>query len=136
VFQGPGDPNEDRSGGFERGGWQLAYSDDVFGSAVLGLFGEIDGFPFGRRTYEIMAAHWPSAPEDDPLARTMNRLAKHVVSTTLEEPLHWENSHLVGGDVPTAVAELKDQPGKDLAVFGSGRLVQTRMQHDWSMSTV
>ncbi|HYU58620.1 MAG TPA: dihydrofolate reductase family protein [Actinomycetota bacterium] len=130
VMQAPGDPDEDRSGGFEAGGWQLAYFDDVFGKAVMDTFDKIDGFLFGRRTYEIMAAYWPTATEPEPLAGMMNRLAKHVVSTTLEEPLAWENSRLVGDDVPTAIAELKGRPGKDLAVLGSGRLVQTLMKHD------
>ena len=129
VMQAPGDPDEDRSGGFEAGGWQLAYFDDVFGKAVMDTFDKIDGFLFGRRTYEIMAAYWPTATEPEPLAGMMNRLAKHVVSTTLEEPLAWENSRLVGDDVPTAIAELKGRPGKDLAVLGSGRLVQTLMMH-------
>lgn len=80
-------------------------------------------------TYEIFAGYWPNAP-DDPMAETMNSLPKYVVSTTLQEPLEWTNSHLIKGDVAKEVARLKEEPGKDLRVIGSGVLVQTLMQHD------
>jgi dihydrofolate reductase len=130
VMQAPGAPDEDRSGGFEHGGWQRQYFDDVFLGIVSESMAQTGGFVFGRRTYEIMAAHWPFQPDDDPFAPTLNDLPKFVASTTLSEPLEWRNSTLLQGDVAKAVAELKEQPGKDLGVLGSGELVQTLMQND------
>ena len=130
VMQAPGGADEDRSGGFEHGGWQGPYFDDAAGSAIFEGMAASDGFLLGRKTYEIFAGFWPSAPADDPLADTINSLAKYVVSTTLEEPLEWNNSHLIKGDVAEEIVKLKAQPGKDLQVIGSGDLVQTLMQHD------
>ena len=129
VMQAPGLPDEDRSGGFEHGGWQLAYFDEIFGSTIMEGLAATGGLLLGRRTYEIFAAHWPNQPADDPLAGTFNELPKYVVSRTLSEPLPWANSRLIGGDVPAALAKLKDQPGKELQVIGSGELVQTLTQH-------
>jgi dihydrofolate reductase len=130
VMQAPGDPNEDRSGGFEHGGWQLAYFDDIFGKALMEAFAATGGLLLGRTTYEIFAAHWPKQPADDPFAGTMNGLRKYVVSTTLTEPLAWENSTLIKGDVPGEIAKLKEESGKEIQVIGSGELVQTLIQHD------
>ncbi len=87
VIQAPGDPNEDRSGGFDRGGWQLPYFDDIFGKVIMDGFAAAGGFLLGRRTYEIFAAYWPNQPAADPLAGTMNAMPKFVASTTLTEPL-------------------------------------------------
>jgi dihydrofolate reductase len=130
VMQAPGDPNEDRSGGFELGGWQLAYFDDIFGSTMMEAFAATGGMLLGRLTYENFAAFWPKQPADDPIAPTMNGLNKYVVSTTLTEPLDWENSTLIKGDVAEEVAKLKKAPGKEIQVIGSGELVQTLIQHD------
>ena len=129
VIQSPGYPDEDPSGGFEAGGWQQPYFDEVFGRTIVEGLTTSGGLLLGRRTYEIFAGFWPTAPADDPIAPIMNGLPKYVASTTLKEPLPWENSHLLQGDVPKAVAELKGQDGKDLRVIGSGELVQTLMQH-------
>jgi dihydrofolate reductase len=125
VMQAPGAKDEDRSGGFERGGWQLDYFDDVFGSTLMEGLAAAGGFLLGRRTYEIFAAHWPKQPAEDPLAGTFNDLPKYVVSTTLAEPLAWANSRLIRGDVPVELAKLKSEPGKELQIIGSGELVQT-----------
>lgn len=130
VMQAPGDPDEDRSGGFTHGGWQMRYFDDDFARVAAEGIAETGGYLFGRRTYEIMAAYWPSQPDDDPFAATLNGLPKYVASTTLSEPLAWQNSALLHGDVAKAVAELKEQPGKNLVVLGSGELVQTLMEND------
>ena len=130
VMQGPGDPDEDRSGGFEHGGWQMPYFDDDFAKVAFEGMAETDGYLFGRRTYEIMAAYWPTQPDDVPFAASLNGLPKYVASTTLSEPLEWRNSTLLQGDVAKAVAELKEQPGKNLVVLGSGELVQTLMESD------
>ncbi|HEV8571471.1 MAG TPA: dihydrofolate reductase family protein [Actinomycetota bacterium] len=130
VMQAPGGSDEDRRGGFEHGGWQMPYFDEVAGNAVSEGMGASGGFLLGRRTYEIFAAYWPSAPADNPFAATINSLPKFVASTTLQEPLEWNNSTLLKGDVAEEVAKLKEQPGKDLQVIGSGDLVQTLMQHN------
>jgi dihydrofolate reductase len=130
VIQSPGYPDEDPSGGFEAGGWQQRYFDDVFGRAVIEGLAASGSLLLGRRTYEIFAGFWPKAPADDPFAKIINGLPKYVVSTTLKEPLPWANSHLLQSDVAQAVGELKGQDGKDLRVIGSGELVQTLMEHD------
>jgi dihydrofolate reductase len=130
VMQAPGDPNEDRSGGFEKGGWQRDYFDDILGASILGALAETGGFLLGRRTYEIFAAHWPKQPPEDPLAGTFNDLPKWVVSTSLREPLPWRNSTLIRGDVADAVAKLRAGDGKDVQVIGSGELVQTLIRDD------
>jgi dihydrofolate reductase len=130
VMQAPGDPNEDRSGGFDQGGWQLAYFDDIFGSTMMDAFAATGGMLLGRLTYENFAAHWPRQPADDPLAEMMNGLQKYVVSTTLTEPLAWQNSALIKTDVAGEVARLKEGSGKEIQVIGSGALVQTLVRHD------
>ena len=130
VMQSPGYDGEDRRGGFEHGGWQLPLFDDALGATVVGGIQEAGGLLLGRRTYEIFAGHWPNQPADDPLAPILNGLPKYVASTTLEAPLEWANSTLLGEDVAEEVASLKQQPGKDLLVIGSGELVQTLMRHD------
>lgn len=130
VMQAPGDPNEDRSGGFDQGGWQLDYFDDIFGSTMTEAFNATGGLLLGRRTYDIFAGYWPNQPADDPLAATMNGLQKYVVSTTLSEPLSWRNSTLIQGDVPGEIQKIREQPGKEVQVIGSGELVQTLMRHD------
>lgn len=129
VMQAPGSPDEDRRGGFEHGGWHMPYVDDDLAAAALEAMDDSDGFLLGRRTYEIFANYWPSAPQDDPFAERMNRLAKYVVSETLDE-VDWTNSTLLEGDAAEAVAELKARPGKDLQVLGSGQLVRTLMEND------
>jgi len=130
VMQGPGDPNEDRSGGFDHGGWQLVFFDDVFCRRIMDGFANAGGFLLGRRTYEIFAAYWPNQPAEDPLAGTLNSLPKYVVSTTLQEQLAWQNSTLISGNVADEIAGLKDQPGKEILVIGSGELVQTLIRHE------
>ena len=131
VMQAPGAPDEDRDGGFEHGGWQLDYFDDMFGEAVVNGFAETGGFVFGRKTYETFAAYWPTAPkEEQEVAKPLNALPKYVASRTLKDPLEWENATVLGGDVAAEVRKLKEQPGKDLAVIGSGELVQTLIEND------
>src|SRR5436190_4772050 len=120
VMQAPGDPNEDRSGGFDQGGWQLDYFDDTFGQTMMEAFAATGGLLLGRLTYENFAAYWPSQPADDPVAGPMNAFQKYVVSTTLSEPLAWQNSTLISGDVAGALRRLKDEPGKEIQVIGSG----------------
>lgn len=129
VMQGPGSPDEDRSGGFDQGGWQIPFFDDIQMKAVSEGIAATDAYLLGRRTYDIFAAFWPNQPDDDPFAETLNGKRKHVVSTTLAEPLEWRNSTLISGDVAAKVAKLKSQEGKNISVLGSGKLVQTLAKH-------
>lgn len=129
VMQAPGSPDEDSRDGFEHGGWHMPYHDDGMTAVALEAMDDSGGFLLGRRTYEIFANYWPSAPEDNPFTERMNRLPKYVVSETLDE-VEWTNSTLLEGDAAKAVTELKAQPGKDLQVLGSGELIRTLMEHD------
>jgi dihydrofolate reductase len=130
VMQAPGSPDEDREGGFTHGGWQMPYFDEVFAKVAAEGIAECGAYLFGRKTYQNMAAFWPTQPDDDMFAATLNSLPKYVASTTLSEPLEWQNSTLLQGDVAKAVAELKEQDGKSIVVLGSGELVQTLVDND------
>jgi dihydrofolate reductase len=130
VMQAPGRPDEDRRGGFERGGWAQPYFDPVMGSVAAEGIAKGGALLFGRRTYEDFAAFWPNQTEDNPFTAVLNNFRKYVASTTLEEPLSWSNSTLLEGDAAKAVARLKEQPGKDLVVLGSGDLVQSLMRRN------
>jgi dihydrofolate reductase len=129
VMQAPGDPQEDTEGGFRHGGWQREYFDDVLAETTGKSMAATDAYLFGRKTYQKMAAHWPTAPADDPYAKHLNSTPKYVASRTLQS-VDWENSQLIKGDVAEAVAELKEQEGGNIAVLGSGELVQTLIEHD------
>ena len=99
VVQAPGASDEDTSGGFEHGGWHLGYFDELSQRWVLDNLAAATGFLFGRRTYEIFAAYWPNAPDEEQvLAEPLNTRPKYVASTALAEPLEWENSTLLGND--------------------------------------
>jgi dihydrofolate reductase len=130
VMQAPGDANEDRAGGFEDGGWQLDYFDDAFGEFVMKGFANAGAFLLGRVTYLNFAGFWPKQPADDPIAGPMNATPKYVVSTTLSEPLPWQNSTLIRDDVAGAIRKLKAEDGKDIQVMGSGALVQTLIREN------
>lgn len=131
VVQAPGHPDEDREGGFQHGGWHLPYFDDLSRTQVVENYTRAGGFIFGRRTYENLAAYWPNASDEEQVvARPLNSLPKYVASTTLAEPLEWQNSSLLHGDVPKAVQALKEEDGKDLLVVGSPALVQTLIEND------
>jgi dihydrofolate reductase len=125
VAQAPGGDGEDTSGGFAHGGWHMRYmEDEVAQRWVLEGIVEAGGFLLGRRTYEIFAAYWPNASEEEQVvAEPLNTKPKYVASTTLTEPLGWQNSRLLEGDVAAAVAGLKQEDGGDLHVIGSTQLV-------------
>jgi dihydrofolate reductase len=126
VMQAPGQADEDTSGGFRHGGWHVGYFDDIAQRRVVESVVKAGGFLLGRRTYEIFAAHWPNASEEEQaLAEPLNTKPKYVASRTLTEPLDWQNSTVLQGDVAAAVAALKQEDGEDLHVIGSGELVQT-----------
>jgi dihydrofolate reductase len=129
VMQAPGAPDEDVRGGFEHGGWALPYNDAVMGSEMAKGMGRAE-LLFGRRTYERFYSFWPNQPEPNPFTEVLNNTQKYVASTTLTEPLPWINSTLLAGDAADAVAKLKEQPGMDIGVLGSGELVQSLMRHN------
>lgn len=125
VMQGLGGPDEDRSGGFERGGWQAPVWDDEAGAFLNQVYARADAFLFGRRTYEIFARSWGTwaDPGDNPIWTALNSRPKYVASTTLTDP-RWSDTTVLPGDVAAAVGELKAKPGGELQVHGSGALVR------------
>jgi dihydrofolate reductase len=131
VLQGPGGPNEDRTNGFDQGGWLVPYADEDMGKLVNDWFAAADAFLLGRRTYEIFVAYWPNVTdESDPVASKLNALPKYVVSNSLDK-VEWNNSTLIRGDVAVAeITRLKQDSGRELQVHGSGRLAQTLMAND------
>ena len=130
VVQAPGAEDEDASGGFAHGGWHLRYFEEVSQNWVLDGIVEAGAFLLGRRTWEIFEAYWPDAPEEEQvIAVPLNTKPKYVASTTLTEPLAWQNSTLLQGDVAEAVAALRREDGGDLHVIGSTVLVRTLIEH-------
>ena len=131
VIQAPGQPDEDPSGGFQHGGWHVGYFDDTAMRWVVESVVKAGGFLLGRRTYEVFAAHWPNASEEEQvLAEPLNTKPKYVASRTLAEPLAWQNSMVLQGDVGDAVAGLKQEDGEDLHLIGSSRLTQALVERD------
>jgi dihydrofolate reductase len=130
VMQSPGDRDEDPDGPFEYGGWQFAYGDEEVGATVVGWFERAEAFLLGRKTYQIFSRYWPSVTDpDNPIATKLNALPKYVASTTLDS-VGWAHSSLLGTDVPAEVARLKEQPGGELQVHGSGDLARTLIDGD------
>jgi dihydrofolate reductase len=130
VMQAPGGPDEDTDSGFEHGGWSFAYGDEDFGASVVEWMSRGDAVLLGRKTYEIFASYWPLQTDpDNPVASQLNSLPKYVASTTLTS-VDWNNSTLLGSDVVSEVAKLKERPGRELQVHGSGQLAQTLIDAD------
>jgi dihydrofolate reductase len=125
VMQGLGGPDEDRSGGFERGGWVTPLFDNEAMAFLNQVYQRADAFLFGRRTYEIFAGSWGAVedPGSNPIAGALNTQPKYVVSTTLTEP-RWANTTVLSGDVAAAIGELKAKPAGELQVHGSGNLIR------------
>jgi len=128
VMQAPRRPDEDLRGGFEHGGWAVPYPDAVAGQAMAEGMADAGPMLFGRRTYIDFFNVWPKRA-NNPYTEVLNNGQKYVASTTLSNPLPWQNSTLIAGDVPAAVARLKAEAGKDLVVLGSGELLRSLMQH-------
>ena len=131
VMQGLGAPDEDRRGGFERGGWALPLFDNEGATFVNKIYQRADAFLFGRRTYEIFAGSWGAwaDPGDNPIWTALNSRPKYVASTTLTDP-RWADTTVLSGDVAAAVGELKAKPGGELQVHGSGALIRWLLAND------
>ncbi len=129
VMQAPGRPDEDQRGDFPFGGWAAPYADPELGMAAGENMATTGGLLLGRRTYEDFYSVWPNRT-DNPYTEVLNNSPKYVASRTLQEPLPWMNSILLKGNVPEAVASLKDQLEKDLVILGSGVLIQTLMEYN------
>jgi dihydrofolate reductase len=128
VYQGPGGPDEDRRGGFDRGGWTAPYADPDMGVFLTSMFGRADALLLGRKTWDIWLPYWPEH-DDNPFGHSINVLPKYVPSRTLKDPT-WQNTHVIDGDVEAAVRELKAKPGRELQVHGSGVLLRWLLEHD------
>ena len=129
VMQGPGGPEEDERGRFERGGW--AHFDNEASAVMDEIYRRAGAFLFGRRTYEHFAGTWGSwtDPGDSPIWTALNTQPKYVASTTLTDP-QWAHSTVLSGDVAAAVGELKATPGRELQVHGSGVLFRWLLDND------
>jgi dihydrofolate reductase len=134
VMQGLGGPEEDRSGGFERGGWAMPHFDSETAALIGEVYQRADAFLFGRRTYEVFAGSWGTGSwganeGDNPISVALNTRPKYVASTTLTDP-QWADTTVLSGDVAAAVGELKAKPGGELQVVGSLSLVRWLLDND------
>jgi dihydrofolate reductase len=134
VMQGLGGPEEDRSGGFERGGWALPYFDEETAALVGQVYQRADAFLFGRRTYEVFAGSWGTGSwganqGDNPISAALNTRPKYVASTTLTDP-PWADTAVLSVDLAAAVGDLKAKPGGELQVVGSLSLVRLLLDND------
>jgi dihydrofolate reductase len=134
VMQGLGGPEEDRSGGFERGGWAMPHFDSETADLTGQVYQRADAFLFGRWTYEVFAGSWGTGSwganqGDNPISVALNTRPKYVVSNTLTDP-QWAETTVLSGDVAAAVSELKAKPGGELQVVGSLSLVRLLLEND------
>jgi dihydrofolate reductase len=131
VMQGLGAPDEDRRGGFDRGGWVAPLFDIEAATFLNQVYERADAFLFGRRTYEIFAGSWGTwdDPGDSPIWTALNTMPKYVASTTPFDP-KWANTTVLSGDVTAAIRELKAKAGGELQVHGSGVLVRWLLDND------
>jgi dihydrofolate reductase len=134
VMQGLGGPDEDRRGGFERGGWAIPLFDNGAATFLDQVFERADAFLFGRRTYEIFAGSWGTGSwganqGNNPISVALNTRPKYVASTTLTDP-QWADTTVLSGDVAVAIGELKAKPAAELQVHGSGSLVRWLLENE------
>jgi dihydrofolate reductase len=134
VMQGPGGPEEDERGRFERGGWAMPHFDNEAMTAMDEIYQRADAFLFGRRTYEIFARSWGTGSwganqGNNPISVALNTRPKYVASTTLADP-RWANTTVLSSDVAAAVRELKAKPGRELQVHGCGALFRWLLDND------
>jgi dihydrofolate reductase len=130
IMQAPGAPDEDRSGGFEHGGWLVPFFDGDMMEIMTGIFERGEAYVLGRGTYEIFAHHWPNVPDDqqDAIAKKLNALPKYVATRTLKS-LAWNNSKVMGDPV-SDVKAIKACYSGEVQVHGSPGLAQTLIEHD------
>ena len=126
VIQAPGGPDEDTSGGFAYGGWVAPYSDAILGVALRRQMNLPFDLLLGRKTFDIWAPYWPHHGDAWP---GVNAATKYVVSNTLTSG-EWQPSVFLSGDVAEKVSQIKQEPGPDLHIWGSGDLIQTLLKHD------
>ena len=126
VIQAPGGPDEDTSGGFAYGGWISPYSDPVLGTALRRQMNMRFDLLLGRKTFDIWAPYWPQHRDAWP---GVNTATKYVASNTMSSS-EWQPSVFLNGDIAEKVAKIKQLPGPDLHVWGSGNLIQTLLKHD------
>ena len=127
VAQAPGGPDEDRDGGFAHGGWQAPLADHESGGVIFEQARSMDALLLGRRTYQIFAGYWPSAPPEIGFTGLLNAVPKYVASHTLAGPLAWQGSALVAGDLAGSITALKERHG-EVQVIGSLGLVQSLLR--------
>src|SRR6266545_5558089 len=128
VMQGPGRPDEDTRDGFEQGGWAVPHSDEAMVAKMGERMGGDPAFLFGRRTYEDLLATWNA--RGGPFKDALNNARKYVASSNPATRLDWPNSTLLHGDIPTAVANLKQSSATNLVIMGSGVLIGSLMTAD------
>ena len=128
VMQAPGGPGEDDGGGFTQGGWSVNYWDDQMGEVMTEATSKPFAMVLGRKTYDILAAYWPTAPEDTG-AKVFNDATKYVASRSPRN-LEWSNSVLIEGDAAEGLAALKREDGPELQVHGSANLIQTLLRNN------
>ncbi len=132
VMQGLGAPDEDRRGGFERGGWAAPLFDDEAAAALGQIYGRADAFLFGRWTYEVFAGSWGAIkeiPPGNPVALALNTRPKYVASNTLADP-KWAKTTVLSGDVAAAIRDLKAKPGGELQVHGGTKFIRWLLEND------
>ena len=131
VMQGIGAPDEDRRGGFDRGGWTTPIFDNESMALLEEMFARAEAFLFGRRTYEIFAGSWGQVPDPtiNAVAEALHTKPKFVASATLTDP-DWAETTVLSGDLAAAVRELKARPGGELQVHGSGALIRSLLEED------
>ena len=124
VYEAPGRDDVTLPG---KRGWSMPYTDDEVGGFIMGGMASSDAMLLGRVTYENFAAYWGPQGDENPIASAMNNQQKYVVSSTLKN-VDWKNSTLLKGDLAKAITQLKQQPGKDISVVGSGTLVRSLLE--------
>jgi dihydrofolate reductase len=127
VAQAPSGPDEDRDSGFVHGGWQAPLFDEQSGDVMFEQARRMDALLLGRKTYDIFANYWPNAPEDISFTNLLNRVPKYVASRTLADPLTWQGSSIVAGDLAAGVAAVKERHD-EVHVIGSLDLVQSLLR--------
>jgi dihydrofolate reductase len=130
VMQGPGGPNEDPTGGFTHGGWNVPYFDETLGAAVDGLFDKPFDLLLGRKTYDIFAAHWPFVGPDDLIGPVFDRITKYVATGNPAFSTSWQNTEVLRPDAVAAVRKLKAGTGPDLLTQGSTDLLRSLFETD------